>query len=72
DRMVAHPGVETIGRCLPRKSGKFCTLINNPKKPGSHFRAFRIDLFLKIGVQLPVGSPRESDHQIVQAATDFD
>jgi hypothetical protein len=24
--MVAQPGVETFGRCLPRKSGKFCTL----------------------------------------------
>ncbi|WP_218193727.1 hypothetical protein, partial [Pseudomonas gelidaquae] len=35
DRMVAHPGVETIGRCLPRKSGKFCTLINRPAIAGA-------------------------------------
>lgn len=27
--MVAQPGVETFGRCLPRKSGKFCTLFNS-------------------------------------------
>nr|MCV2228637.1 hypothetical protein [Pseudomonas sp. AU10] len=33
DRMVAHPGVETIGRCLHRKSGKFCTLINMQQVP---------------------------------------
>ena len=26
--MVAHTGVETIGRCLPRESGNFCTLFN--------------------------------------------
>lgn len=29
EQMVAHPGVETIGRCLPRESGKFCASINN-------------------------------------------
>lgn len=26
--MVAQPGVETFARCLPRKSGKFCTLFS--------------------------------------------
>jgi len=28
--MVAHTGVETIGRCLPRESGKFSTLFYTP------------------------------------------
>jgi hypothetical protein len=26
-------GVETIGRCLPRKPGKFCTLIYTDNQP---------------------------------------
>ncbi|MNE93580.1 hypothetical protein D3C80_1914470 [compost metagenome] len=30
--MVAHPGVETIGRCLPRESGKFSTLFHKAQR----------------------------------------
>jgi transcriptional regulator with XRE-family HTH domain len=59
--MVAHPGVVTIGRCLPRKSGKFSTLFYKQTssarisryETGVHEPPFAIAVLLSNALHVP-------------------
>lgn len=53
--MVAQPGVETIGRCLPRKSGKFCTLFYKyvrALRDGGHLESAMTERILKSSISV--------------------
>lgn len=52
--MVTQPEVETIGRCSPRKPGKFCTLVSTRR-----LRELLDAIRMNTGLNLVLGGSRQ-------------